>query len=177
VITSEHRALRERLLFDTPVSGFGAAVASVAAELEAEGLSATMERRAQLTELAAELAVDLGSYLVRWHLRAPERDEQLDQAELDAGIDHLRELLRGWGSDDRLAEVDAEIASIEASNLRKLSDMADADGIDSRWGHDAASGLTWAIRRGAVLVTTNPIRWPIRIFPPLYSEVRILPCC
>jgi transaldolase len=157
VITSEHRALRERLLFDTPVSGFGAAVASVAAELEAEGLSATMERRAQLTELAAELAVDLGSYLVRWHLRAPERDEQLDQAELDAGIDHLRELLRGWGSDDRLAEVDAENASIGASNLRKLSDMADADGIDSRWGHDAASGLTWAIRRGAVLVTTNPV--------------------
>ena len=49
------------------------------------------------------------------------------------------------------------MSSIESSNLRKLSESADAGRLNSRWGHDAASGLIWAIRRGAVLVTTNPV--------------------
>ena len=71
--------------------------------------------------------------------------------------DRNRDLLRRWGADLRLAEVDGEAASIERSNMLKLSELADEGKLDSRWGHDAATGLTWAVRRGAVLVTTNPV--------------------
>ena len=71
--------------------------------------------------------------------------------------DRNRDLLRRWGADLKLEEVDGEIASIAASNMRGLSELSDEGKLDSRWGHDAATGLTWAIRRGAVLVTTNPV--------------------
>jgi transaldolase len=71
--------------------------------------------------------------------------------------DQLRDLLRRWGEQDAVDAIAAEVDSIERSNLRQLSELADQRAIDSRWGHDAATGLTWAVRRGAVLVTTNPV--------------------
>jgi transaldolase len=157
MLTAEHRQLRERLLFATAVPDLTSEVDAVAKELVRAYASASPERRAALETLAAELAIDLGSYLARWHLVAPERDEHVDRATLEATAARLRALLRDWGAVEHLAIVDAELASIAASNLRRLSRMADAGEIDSRWGHDAAAGLTWAIRRGAVLVTTNPV--------------------
>ena len=56
-----------------------------------------------------------------------------------------------------MGEVTAEVASIESSNLRKISELTDDGKISNRLGHDAATGLTWGLRRGAVLVTTNPV--------------------
>ncbi len=51
----------------------------------------------------------------------------------------------------------APLPKLTRSNLLKLSQMADRGEINNRWGNDAATGLTDAIRKGAVLVTTNPI--------------------
>lgn len=45
---------------------------------------------------------------------------------------------------------------MEKSNLIKLSEMTDEGKINTKWGNDYATGLTHALRRGAVLVTTNP---------------------
>ena len=120
-------------------------------------MQASAERQAELVELLGELTVDLGSYLTRWHLAPPGRRAGLEEAEIRRQIAANRDLLGDWGADHKAAQVAAEIDSIARSNLRKLSELTDRGVLQSRYAHDAASGLTWAIRRGAVLVTTNPV--------------------
>jgi transaldolase len=153
---AEHRALRTELLFGTPPQGFREAMALVREELTDEYGEAALERREEIAAVLAEIAIDLGSYLVRWHL-VPS-DGQADASRtIVVERQRLGDLLRTWGRDEQAAAVEREVASISRSNLRRLSELADGGGIHSRWGHDAASGLSWAIRRGAVLVTTNPV--------------------
>jgi transaldolase len=153
----EHRQLRERLLFQALPEEFTEVSGLVRRGLADDYAGASPARQGEIEELVAELAIDLGSYLPHWHLLKPQRHQRLDASAIRAEADRYREMLRRWGADRTLGDVDAELASIESSNLRRLSQSADAGQLNSRWGHDAASGLTWAIRRGAVLVTTNPV--------------------
>ena len=153
----EHRGYRERLLFETPPGDFAKVSGDTRQAMAEEYAAASPERQAVIADLVADLTIDLGSYLTRWHLLAPRDGVSLDRAVVRREVEHNRDLLRRWGADGRLAVVDAEIAAIERSNLRRLSELADDGELDSRWGHDAATGLTWAVRRGAVLVTTNPV--------------------
>ena len=149
--------LRERLLFATPPEDF-AAGASAARESLADRYGRTSpQQQDEIVEVLRELVIDLSSYLVRWHLLAAESRGRLDTETVRREADQGRELLRRWGARDALDVIAAEVESIERSNLRRLSELADRGAIDSRWGHDAATGLTWAVRRGAVLVTTNPV--------------------
>jgi transaldolase len=156
-MNGEHHELRERLLFGTEPAGFAAAADAVRQRYADEYPGATPDRRVEIAGVLGELAIDLGSYLTRWHLLPPEGDTAPGQDVVDGEVLQLRELLRGWGHVERLEAVDAELASIAASNLRRLSVLTDEGRLASRWGHDAATGLTWAIRRGAILVTTNPV--------------------
>jgi transaldolase len=155
--TAEHLAARERLLFETPGSELAAACERLRTDLSAERDGADAERAPAIVDLLAELTIDLGSYLTRWHLRRPGDADVVESAVIDAEVRRNLELLRDWGAAGRAEDAEAEIASIAASNLRRLSELADEGRIASRWGHDAATGLTWAVRRGAVLVTTNPV--------------------
>ena len=154
---AEHGDLRAKLLFETVPLDFGEAMAAARNRLSDEYVHATPVRQAEIAEVLAELAIDLGSYLVRWHLLAPGDGSSRVAAAIVEERERLGELLHAWGRHDALATVDAEVDSIARSNLRRLSELADAGKVDSRWGHDAATGLTWAMRRGAVLVTTNPV--------------------
>lgn len=156
-MTSEFRDLREQLLFETAPGAFAETTADLRAAFVDEFGAASSQRRAEIVELIGELAIDLSSYLPRWHLLATSDSASLDAGMLHAETDRMCDLLKGWGAEQKAAEVEAEIASLERSNLRRLSEMADRGEIDSRWGHDAATGLTWAVRRGAVLATTNPV--------------------
>jgi transaldolase len=151
------RELRERLLFETAPLDFRAQSSLTRQELAREFGGATRERQTRIVELVAELAIDLASYLPRWHLLAPGAGGILDEGDVRAEVEQYRGLLRSWWALDQDAAVASEIASIEGSNLRRLAELADRGEVDSRWGHDAATGLTWAVRRGAVLVTTNPV--------------------
>lgn len=153
----ESREHRELLLFGTPPGDFARVSADTRQALADEYAAASPERRAQIVDVVGNLAIDLRSYLVRWHLLAPRGGVALDAEVPRTEADRNRDLLRRWGADLKLAEVDGEIASIAASNMRGLSELSDEGKLDSRWGHDAATGLIWAIRRGAVLVTTNPV--------------------
>jgi transaldolase len=153
---------RRQLLFETPVDEFVGAATALRRQLNDEFARAPSERQVELVELLGELTVDLGSYLTRWHLLAPGRGVALDQGELDLQVAGNRELLGSWGAAhkgaaDKLADVASELESIATSNLRKLSELTQSGKLQSRYAHDAATGLTWAIRRGAALVTTNPV--------------------
>ncbi len=148
---------RRRLIFDTPAHAFVEASTALRQQLADEFVGASPERQAELIELLGELTIDLGSYLPHWHLLSSGRGAPLDRVSLQREIEANAELLGTWRADDKRAEVAAEIDSIARSNLRKLSELTDERILQSRYAHDAASGLTWAIRRGAALVTTNPV--------------------
>lgn len=151
------RRRRDELLFETPPAGFASASRALRTSLVAEHEQGSPERRAELVDLVAGLCVDLRSHLVRWHLQRPGRDERLPDETLQAEVAQHLDVLGRWGAHEALEEVAAEAASIESSNLRRLAERTEAGRLHSCWGHDAASGLRAAIRRGATFVTTNPV--------------------
>jgi transaldolase len=157
VSTQEHLAYRRQLLFETPPAGFAAACADLRAALSAGLEQADAKGREATARLLAELSIDIGSYLPRWHLLPPSAHDGIDQAALDDEIARNLDVLRTWGAEAHVQDVTSEVTSIRVSNLQRLSRLADQGRLNSRWGHDAVTGLTWAIRRGAVLVTTNPV--------------------
>jgi len=153
----EYRELRERLLFDTAPDGFAGVSDATRQGLAEEFRQASPERRVEIMDMVAQVTIDLSSYLTQWYLLAPHDGTTLDVGIVQDAADRNRDLLARWGAEQKIQEVATEVASIQSSNLHKLSRLSDDGTINSRWGHDAATGLTWAIRRGAVLVTTNPV--------------------
>ena len=77
---NEYREHRELLLFGTPPGDFARVSADLRQTLADEYAAATLERQAEIVDLVADLAIDLGSYLARWHLLAPHEGVSLDEA-------------------------------------------------------------------------------------------------
>ena len=78
----EYREHRERLLFETPPAMFAEVSGATRQDLADEFTQASPERQAEIVDLLAELTIDLGSYLTRWHLLAPQDGATLDTAVL-----------------------------------------------------------------------------------------------
>ncbi|MGD0663859.1 MAG: transaldolase family protein, partial [Syntrophorhabdales bacterium] len=154
---SEWHGLREKLLFKTPVPAFAQECALVRKRYGEEFHAATAERKKEIIDILSEISIDMQSYLIRWHLHALEDPERLPCEEIGKQAEQNYALLSSWGQQGKIDSVKSEVAAINKSNLLKLSQMADRGLINNRWGNDAATGLTDAMRRGAVLVTTNPV--------------------
>ena len=152
MIGPERNRLRTELLASEP-DALAAAVAAHAAEVERSLARSGDAARGELLEGAASLAVDLRSEWLRW-VRHP--GAGLREA-ATAASGRLVRLLADEGRPDLSAAVEAEAAAIEASNLARLSRMTAAGQRANPWGNDSPQELDWALRRGAVLVTTNPI--------------------
>lgn len=153
---NERFALRDQLLFKTAPDRFSAEADAIRRRLAADFAQGDETRRASATGLLAELTVDLQSYLCRWRLQDPISDTSVPEEEIAGVVDENMALLRTWAGERRLGEMRGEVESIRQSNLARLSAMADRGEIHTRWGNDYPSGLTRAVRRGAILVTTNP---------------------
>ena len=154
---SEWHALREKLLFKTPVLAFAQECDLARKRYGAEFPTACDERKNEIVEILSEISIDMQSYLTRWHLQDPEQPDRLRCEEIEKQAEENYGLLCAWGQQAKVESVKCAVAAIKKSNLVKLSYMADRGVINNRWGNDAATGLTDAIRKGAVLVTTNPI--------------------
>lgn len=103
-----------------------------------------------------EVTLDLQSYLPRWSLCSSGCADALSADQVEAQASANYELLRGAG---RIAEADAiaaEARAIESSNLLKLARANDAGVVNCLWGNDYASGVKDSMRRGGIVVTTNP---------------------
>jgi len=148
--------LRERLLFPTPTARFPEDCSAARESYRRAYAGATATRQQGIVRLLAELAVDLRSYLPRWRLQRPEEDCRLEDRALDEEVSKLSELLNAWGAAAEIARIRREADRIRSSNLLKLAQLADQGRMGTRWGHDYASGIVDSVRRGAVLVTTNP---------------------
>jgi len=153
----EWHALREKLLFKTPAPAFVQECGLVRNRYVEEFCRANAERKKEITEILSELSIDMQSYLTRWHLQDPENPDRLQSEEIRKQAEENYALLTAWGQEGKVESVRSAITAINRSNLLKLSQMADRRLINNRWGNDGATGSTEAIRRGAVLATTNPI--------------------
>ncbi len=152
----EYLDLRKKLLFDSTPQDFTQICSMFRDDCAQEFQSASETRQQELTEIVAGVTIDMQSYLLRWNLQRPENDEQLSQATIEQELLANYSLLENWEAKDLLAAVRAEAAEIQRSNFRKISLMSDAGTMNVRLGHDYASGLTKTLRKGAILVTTNP---------------------
>ena len=154
---SEWHSMREKLLFRTPAQAFARECERVRRHYTEEFDHANPERKNEIIEILTEISIDMQSYLTRWHLQAPENPDRLPVEEIRKQAEQNYALLTDWGQTGKVASARSAITTINRSNLRKISQMADCRAINSRWGNDGATGLTDAIRKGAVLATTNPI--------------------
>lgn len=134
---------RNRIIFDSDASSF----------VENCRLAREELIQARDAKMAAELAIDLASYLTRW---IPGNEEGALDAQAAEQCGAFAALLAEWGEEALAAYVQAEIAQIKASNLVTLSREADAGRLNVLWGNDNGLGIMQAMRRGAVMVTTNP---------------------
>jgi transaldolase len=149
--------LRSRLLFPEDNAHFREECARARDELETGFRNGGEREKAGIRLLLSEITIDLGSYLPRWRLLSPARGAALGQSEIDAEVEANCAALGRMGAPQEVERVRREISGIQASNFVKMSRMSDAGRLCTRWGNDSAVGLTHALRRGAVLVTTNPV--------------------
>ncbi|HBU12734.1 MAG TPA: hypothetical protein DEB31_08425 [Clostridiales bacterium] len=146
---------RDRIIFDTDAAGFEGACAKARGELAGKD-----------DELLAALTVDLLSYLPRWI--TGNENGALAEAVTRQAEENLVVL------QSRAGQIRAQAVEIEKSNLVKLSRLADEGKINNRWGNDNGLGIMDAMRRGAALVTTNPliINMARKAAPEVYDKVR-----
>ncbi|HEY3396711.1 MAG TPA: transaldolase family protein [Armatimonadota bacterium] len=151
------------LILRTPSADFAARQQSWREELAAEYPAAAAERQDEIAELLAENAIDLRSVLADWRLKCwknhPHSDScvVLREPELAAMSAANLALLHEWGRTDEALAAEAEITSLAESNLVRLTRMSFAGQTNVYWGNDYAAHLRPAMRRGAALVTTNPV--------------------
>lgn len=151
------------LILRTPSAEFQTRAEAWREELAGEYPGASEERQGVIAELLAENAIDLQSVLPDWRLKCWENHPHSESCAVvssDALAGLAEEnlgLLRGWGRGDLAEAAEKEIAAIGASNLAKLTRMTFAGEANTYFGNDYALYLRAAMRRGAALVTTNPV--------------------
>ena len=149
---AERPRIRAELLAAAPERLVAAVEAHAAEAKRTLARSSFATQDAILAGIAA-LAIDLRS---AWLLWARHPGDRMGEAAA-AASHHLCRLLDGNGRSDLSDAVRSEAASIQASNLARLAGMTTAGKRANPWGNDSPQDLDWALRRGAVLVTTNPI--------------------
>jgi transaldolase len=155
-MNQEWQDLREMLLFRTPPGELAVAGQEVRRHLTMRQARGPAASQAEVATLAAELCLDLQSYLPRWHLQRPTSSARVPDDLLAAEAAAFRALLSEWGAVAELARVQTEEALLQRSNFLRLTRLADEGKVATRWGYDYAHGIAPAMRRGALLVTTNP---------------------
>ncbi len=160
-------AKRNPILFPKTAADFHANVASLKAELKAL-IADNPEGRNFYLKTAADVAVDLRSYLSEWVLTSLVGNDAVNAASED-----LLTFVKELGGETLAADAKKEIAAIAASSIKKMCDMTKAGEANTVWGHDYASGLTASLRKGARWVTSNPCKIQLfkKDYPAYYQEL------
>ncbi len=148
--------LREELLFAGALDDIPARCERARSRLATEWQAAGAERRAQIAELLGELTIDMRSYLPRWHLPAAPALRAAGRAAFEEQARANEELCRNW-SDAAAYRIARESDAVQRSGMRRVTELTDAGALANRFGNDSPHGVTDALRRGAILVTTNPV--------------------
>jgi transaldolase len=153
-MSKELLSLREKLLFKIAPADFVSKLTCEREKWAKEYSTASGEIKNELKELIGEFTIDMKSYLSKWNLL--KKGSPLQECTIDDEADANLALLERWGALEKIEYIKKEIESFNKSSMINLSEMTDEGKINTKWGNDYAIGLTHALRRGAVLVTTNP---------------------
>jgi transaldolase len=162
-MTDRYSLVVQDMILRTPSAEFVERQADWRVDLAAEHKGAFPERQGEIAEMLAENAMDMRSVLADWRLRCWQKHPHAASCGVvsEAALAGLAEAnlaqVRAWGWGDLADAAEAEIASVAASNLAKLTRMTFAGEANTYWGNDYAAHLKTAMRRGAALVTTNPV--------------------
>ena len=149
--------LRETLLFNTPVDKFKLTYESLMNDYIEDLANSPNKRREEIFTLLSEISIDLNSYLTSWHLMKPSNENNSIKEIIEIETGKVFSIFERSGNSEKINYIKEKIKGIKSSNLYKLTVMADRSLINNRWGNDADYGLTDALRKGAILVTTNPV--------------------
>lgn len=108
--------------------------------------------------VAADVAVDLQSALKSWRLQKYIDAGYLTQKEIDEVSEELLKSVFQAGARDLYDSAQSEIESIRGSSVWEMCRLTEKKELNTFWGHDYASGLTYSIRRGARWMTNNPCK-------------------
>ena len=158
---------RNPILFPKTAEDFTKNVAALKTELKALMADNPCSKDFYL-KTAVDVAIDLRSWLAEWVLV-----DLVGQDAINAASDELLAFAEDWGAAEAVAAAKEDIASIAASATKKMCDMQKAGEINTTWGHDYASGLTYSLRRGARWVTSNPCKIQLfkKDFPEYYQDL------
>lgn len=162
-MTDESIRIVHDLILRTPSAEFVERQQEWRQELIREYPSADQARRGEIAEMLQASAVDMRSVLADWRLKCWENHPHSEECTMvsDETLAGLAEAnlatLREWGRGDLAEQAEQEIAAIASSNLARLTRMTFRGETNTYWGNDYAAHLREAMRRGAALVTTNPV--------------------
>jgi len=148
---------RERIMFAETGADFVSHCREIRQSLLHDASEGLAERQ-KCARTAAELAIDLRSFLIQWKLMPLVKDGQMTIADLEAEADAFLSLAGDLGDEAISNGAVKEIESIRNSSMRRMSELQLEGTINTVWGHDYASGITHSLRRGALFSTNNPAK-------------------
>ncbi len=163
---------RERVIFPQDCADFKSNCEAVRNELEKDAESGA-DAKKLAAETAADLAIDLRSFLINWKLLPGVQQGKLTETEINNEADKFLALAAESGGQTLVDKALAEIKAISNSTIRKMSEMRLNAEINTVWGHDYASGIKPSLRRGALFSTNNPAKNTLfkKDFPAEYDAI------
>jgi transaldolase len=148
--------LRNEILFDAAPEKFGQVCSEMMNRLSKEFNNSDSKKQEEIAQLLTDIAIDLQSYLPKWHLLTNADKGLLSEEKIIRESKKMLELVEKWSYGKKASLAQKMISSFKESKLIELSVKADQGEINNRWGNDNGLGIMEAMRRGAALVTTNP---------------------
>ncbi len=140
---------RNAVLFPATASDFTKAADAVLYEINA----AAESEKAAAVQLAADLALDLGSYLSVWVL-----EDLVGKDAVAAMRARFEDVVKANADADTVAAYTAEKEAIASSQTMKMCQYTREGKLYGFWGHDYCTGMDHSLRRGARFVTSNPAK-------------------
>ncbi len=149
---------RKSLVFPAAAAAFRADSAGLVKRIQTEAASAEPGLKFAALALAADLSLDLRSFLTAWVLDGLVKKDGLGRNEIDQVALDLAAVVRQFGSPEQSKALADEAASIAKSETRRMCEETRNGKLATPWGHDYCTGMDHSLRRGARFVTSNPAK-------------------
>jgi len=111
-----------------------------------------------ILNVAADICLDLQSFLVNWYLKKHIDKGLLSQSAIEKEVEKLQEFINKHNGTALLEYINKEAEEIKNSNIKRMCELEYDGKLFTYWGHDYCSGLSHSLRRGARFVTSNPAK-------------------
>lgn len=160
---------RQAILFPAAAADFKANAASLVKRIADDAASADVSAKLSALALAADLSLDLDSYLSVWVLEKLVEKGKLDRKDIEGTAAELAGIVEKYASPEQVKAMTDERKAIAASETMRMCNLTREGKLGTFWGHDYCTGMDHSLRRGARFVTSNPAK--INLFRKENPEV------